>query len=174
MRNLKWTKNMLELFFGPFLNFLIRPKLFHVAPPYDSFIENAHEKSSLNLQLSTPMQGFSSTPYRGVWDVNSAFIMLGASCCQGADVRSSSISTDRALQRYIKFLKLTSILQVFLEKREKKFENPSWPFFLFISYISYYHISCGAILMCNYQIDRWIENAVTMGGNWQKALSREM
>ena len=23
-------------------------------PPYDSFIENAHEKSSLNLQLSTP------------------------------------------------------------------------------------------------------------------------
>ena len=54
MRNLKWTKNMLELFFDPFLNFLIRPKLFHVAPPYDSFIENAHEKSSLNLQLSTP------------------------------------------------------------------------------------------------------------------------
>ena len=54
MRNLKWTKNMLELFFGPFLNFLIRPKVFHVAPPYDSFIENAHEKSSLNLQLSTP------------------------------------------------------------------------------------------------------------------------
>jgi len=55
-----------SFFFGPFLNFLIRPKLFHVAPPYDSFIENAHEKSSLNLQLSTPMQGFSSTPYRGV------------------------------------------------------------------------------------------------------------
>lgn len=47
-------------------------------------------------------------------------------------------------------------------------------FFLFISYISYYHISCSAILVCNYQIVRLIENAVTMGGNWQKALSREM
>ena len=54
MRNLKWTKNMFGAFFDPFLNFLIRPKLSHIAPPYDSFIENAHEKSSLNLQLSTP------------------------------------------------------------------------------------------------------------------------
>ena len=41
-------------FSDPLLNFLIRPELSHVAPPYDSFIENAHEKSSLNLQLSTP------------------------------------------------------------------------------------------------------------------------
>lgn len=65
MRNLKWTKNMLELFFWPFSQFSHQAKIFHVAPPYDSFIENAHEKSSLNLQLSTPMQGFSSTPYRG-------------------------------------------------------------------------------------------------------------
>ena len=39
---------------GPFLNFHIRPELSLVAPPYDLFIENAHEKSSLNLQLSTP------------------------------------------------------------------------------------------------------------------------
>ena len=48
-----------------------------------------------------------------------------ASCCQDADVCSSCISTERALQRYINFLKLTSILQVFFENREKKFENPS-------------------------------------------------
>lgn len=34
-------------------------------PPYELFIENAHEKFSLNLQLSTPMQGFNSAPYKG-------------------------------------------------------------------------------------------------------------
>lgn len=45
--------------------FHIRPKLSHVAPPYELFIENAHEKFSLNLQLSTPMQGFNSAPYKG-------------------------------------------------------------------------------------------------------------
>lgn len=38
----------------PLLNFHIRPEFSHVAPPYELFIENAHEKSSLNLQLSTP------------------------------------------------------------------------------------------------------------------------
>ena len=46
--------------------------------------------------------------------------------------------------------------------------------FLFISYISYYHISCSAILVRNYQIVRLIGNAVTMGGNWHKAKFREM
>lgn len=48
------NQNLYGIYFGPLLNFHIRPKLSHVAPPYDSFIENAHEKSSLNLQLSTP------------------------------------------------------------------------------------------------------------------------
>lgn len=100
--------------------------------------------------------------------------MLGHPANRMPYVCSSCISTERALQRYINFLKLTSILQVFLENREKKFENPSRPFFLFISYISYYHISCSAILVRNYQIARLIENAVTMGGNCQKVLPREM
>lgn len=91
--------------------------------------------------------------------------MLGHPANRMPYVRSSSISTERALQRYINFLKLTSILQVFLEKREKNFENPSWPFFLFISYISYYHISCGAVLLRNYQIINLMKNVAVMGGN---------
>lgn len=53
-------------FFWPFSQFSHQAKIIPCRTPYDSFIENAHEKSSLNLQLSTPMQGFSSTPYRGV------------------------------------------------------------------------------------------------------------
>ena len=120
MRNLKWTKNMLELFFGPFLNFLIRPKLFHVAPPYDSFIENAHEKSSLNLQLSTPMQGFSSTPYRGVWDVNSAFIMLGASCCQGAVCPLLQYFYWKSAAKIYKISETNKYFTSFFRKKRKK------------------------------------------------------
>ena len=47
---------------------------------------------------------------------------------------------------------------------------------IFLVYFLYIILafSCSVILVRNYQIVRLIENAVTMGGNWQKALSREM
>lgn len=59
------NQNLYGILLALYSIFHIRPKLSHVAPPYELFIENAHEKFSLNLQLSTPMQGFNSAPYKG-------------------------------------------------------------------------------------------------------------
>lgn len=48
------NQNLYGILLALYSIFHIRPKLSHVAPPYELFIENAHEKFSLNLQLSTP------------------------------------------------------------------------------------------------------------------------
>lgn len=48
------NQNLYGILLALYSIFHIRPKFSHVAPPYELFIENAHEKSSLNLQLSTP------------------------------------------------------------------------------------------------------------------------
>lgn len=42
------NQNLYGILLALYSIFHIRPKLSHVAPPYELFIENAHEKFSLN------------------------------------------------------------------------------------------------------------------------------